>query len=230
MSVTAAMSFAQTVLSYFSPTKSPYYSVIAFGTVSLILTEEISDKNWSIIFFPIIILLLYSTVLSIFDKPNFDNQEYDDQIKFSRAFSLSVAVSCMVYTGLSIEPDEFGNPWYFWVAYAACIVQLSIFSFYAYVYANLKTKPVNRNFVQLALITSTYLIGFAYANTNINESYHFFYICISLFLFWSLTILVWLDHLRKSIVFKILVPVDTVRSNSVSEKNSTKDNSEQRDS
>lgn len=218
MSVAAAMSFAQTVLSYFSPTKSPYYSVIAFGTSALILSAPI-NQNWGIIYFPIAILLFYSTLLSIFDKPNFDEKEYDDQIKFSRAFSLSAAVLCLVFTGIKIKnaDGELGNQWYFWLAYAACMTQLCIFSFYIYVYANLKTKPVSRNFVQLALITSTYLIGLVYSNISYhgdrgeNGSHlanHFLYITISLSAFWFVTILVWLDHLKKSLIFKVLVPED----------------------
>ncbi len=215
MSVSAALSFAQTVMAYFSPTKSPYYAVIAFGVTSLTLSASM-EFNWAIIFFPIILLLIYCTYLSLYDMPCFNDQEYDDQIKFSRAFSLSAAVVCLVSTGRAIEPelDAVGNGWNFWLSYFVCMVQIIIFSLYAYVYANRQTKPINRNFVQLALITSTFLIGMVYANSSFyNESggelkFQWLYTTISLFLFWLWTIGVWLKHLKKSVVFKVIVPVD----------------------
>lgn len=217
MSISAATTFAQTVLTYFSPTKSPYYSVIAFATTALVMSASIAS-NWFIVYLPIVILLAYSTFLSVFDKPIFEEKEYDDQIKFSRAFSLSAAVLCLVLTALIIEPDEETNinPWNFWVGYAASLIQLIIFSIYAYVYANLQTKQVSRNFVQLALITSTYLIGLSYTNFSYNDaridstaSNHFYYLFLTLIFFWLSTILVWLNHLRKSVEFRVLIPEDS---------------------
>lgn len=216
MSISAATSFAQTVFSYFSPTKSPYYSVIAFATTSLVISAPIS-YNWFIVYFPIVLLLAYSTLLSVFDQPVFEEKEYDDQIKFSRAFSLSTAVICLVFMALEIESnvEDKSNSWNFWVGYFACLIQLIIFAFYAYVYANLQAKPIYRNFVQLALITSTYLIGLTYANTLYaevdidSESYgHYYYTFLTLSFLWAATILIWLHHLKRSIVFQVLVPDD----------------------
>lgn len=221
MNISAATSFAQTVLAYFSPTKSPYYSVIAFATTALAMSAPIS-MNWEIIFFPIVMLLFYCNYLSIFDRPDFEEKEYDDQIKFSRAFSLSSAVLCLVFVGLKIEPDKEAlvNNWHFWVGYLTCISQVSLFCIYAYVYANLQTKPVSRNFVQLALITSTYLIGLTYANIAYDNAspdsetrLHFLYLLITLCLLWLSTMLVWLIHLKKSIVFKFITPEDAKSKN-----------------
>jgi uncharacterized membrane protein YjfL (UPF0719 family) len=224
MSFSAATSFAQTILSYFSPTKSPYYSVIAFGVTASIFSADITT-NWLIIYIPITLLLLYSTLLSLFDRPDFDEKEYNDQIKFARAFSLSAAILCLVYTGLTVLPDTETNEnhWYFWAAYVACLVQLVLFCFYTFVYANLQTRPVNQNFVQLALITSTFLIGLTYTNNayasaieydDVEMMDHYLVIFLCLYVFWLLTAFVWFNHLRKTIVFKVLIPQDASRKNS----------------
>lgn len=215
MSLPTAVKLATTIFSYFSPTKSPFYSVIVFGTTSLILTKEIED-NWVIIFSPIAILLIYATILSLKDKPDFQPQEYNDQIKFSRTFGISAAVLCFVYTGREIPPIETEtntetiNHWYFWLAYFSSLSQMAIFMFYTHVYANLKAKPNNKNFIQLALITSNYLIGATYITVQYNESQpvEILSIMAVLYFLWFVMIVVWLNHLRKTINFKILVPDD----------------------
>lgn len=212
MSVSVALTFATTVLSYFSPTKSPYYSVIVFGTIALILSATIKE-NWNIIFIPIAILLLFATALSLKNKPDFKPKEYDDQIKFSRAFGLSTAVLCLVFVGRKISPGENGNQWFFWLAYLSSLSQIVIFAFYTYVYTNLEAKPLNRNFIQLALITSTFLIGSIYSTIQYSKQgaegiEHYSYIMAVFYLLWLLTIVVWVSHLRKTISFKFLIPED----------------------
>lgn len=216
MSVQAAVSFASTVLSYFSPTKSPFYSVIAVGTTALILSGQIGN-NWNIFYYPLAILLLLTTLISIKNKPDFDLKEYNDQIKFSRAFSISAAILCFIFVGITISPSENGqNTWYFWVAYIASISQIIIFMFYIYVYANIEAKPLNKNFIQLALITSTFLIGAIY--TTISHKKKLFnmdlkYLSISLVLYglWLITISVWLIHLKQTIKFEFRLPDDAIK-------------------
>lgn len=211
MSISTAMTFASTVFSYFSPTKSPFYSVIAFGTVAIVLTEPI-QKNWWLTVLPLAVLLVFATILSFKDRPEFDVKEYNDQIKFSRAFGLSTAVLCFVFVAREIAPssENGDNSWLFWVGYATALYQIVVFLFYTYVYANTESKPLNKNFIQLALITSTYLIGSTYCAIQSykqgGDGLHYIVILSVLYVLWAATMTIWTIHLGKTI--KIVTPED----------------------
>ena len=82
MSVSGAAAIATTVFSYFSPTKSPFYTVIAFGAVALILSIEINADYSLLIFIPICVVLLVTTFLSFRSTSDITATEYNNQIKF----------------------------------------------------------------------------------------------------------------------------------------------------
>ena len=53
-----AISISNTILSYFNPSKSPFYGVIAFGTTALILScREIKSTLWWAVAVPIWLVL-----------------------------------------------------------------------------------------------------------------------------------------------------------------------------
>lgn len=80
----SATSFATTILSYFSPSKSPFYSVIAFGTISIILScTQIRTDYWYWISIPIFAVLTLCTILSLTDRTVFENEQGEDQLRFA---------------------------------------------------------------------------------------------------------------------------------------------------
>ncbi|GAB4394446.1 MAG: hypothetical protein Tsb0032_19670 [Kiloniellaceae bacterium] len=166
----SALPIVTTVFSYFSPTKSPYYAVISFGTAGLVLAREIDPMNWLIVFLPIYLTLLVSTVLSLRSRPEFTSEEYNNQLKFARSFGISSAILCLAFTGLNVESyddqGELVNRWYFWTGYFVSLAQIVVFLLYIFIYHNYNARQTGRNFIQLTLVTASFLIGATYTVTE----------------------------------------------------------------
>ncbi len=166
----AALPIVTTVFSYFSPTKSPYYAVISFGAAGLVLAREINETNWLIVFLPIFLTLLVSTVLSLRSRPEFTSEEYNNQLRFARSFGISSAILCLVFTGLDVESfdddGEFVNRWYFWSGYFVSLAQIVVFLLYIFIYHNYNARQSGRNFIQITLVTASFLIGATYTVTQ----------------------------------------------------------------
>ena len=236
MSISAALSFGTTVLSYFSPTKSPFYAVIVFSALGVIGAAKI-DGNWAIVYAPIATVLIIATFLALKTRPDLEFDEYDSQIKFARALGLSVSVLCMVYVGLTVQPDSGNNAWYFWLAYLIALYQMMIFALHMCLYANLKVRPVRMNLVQLALISSALLVAGSWSVVQFYNSAsgstlifgpsegaggtsndtatlasggisidHEMASFLLFYVLWTLTMIVWTWHLTKSVRFTLLIP------------------------
>lgn len=192
MAAMAAVSIATTVFGYFSPTKSPYYAIIAAGTGALIYSREVHDLNWVIIFVPVVGVLAVSTLLSFFSSPSFTSEEYNNQLKFARSFGISSAIICLVYAAIEIGPEAstqgesttYENTWYFMTSYAVCLMQLLLFLLYIFVFHNYESKQKGQNFVQLSLVVSTFLIGATYAATTYDAGMKDDAVLVSLYALW----------------------------------------------
>ncbi|MBL4766505.1 MAG: hypothetical protein JKY94_02120 [Rhodobacteraceae bacterium] len=170
MSIMGTASIATTVFAYFSPTKSPYYAVIAFGTGALIMVRRVPLENWAITFWPVVLVVAAATLLALLSRSEFTSEEYNDQLKFARSFGISSAIICLVWVSLTVDPIQSStqqggteNYWYFWVVYAMAIAQMVVFLAYIFIFHNYDARQSGRNFVQLSLIISTLLIGTSYA-------------------------------------------------------------------
>ena len=140
-----AVSFVNTVLTYFSPAKSPFYSIIAFGTVALVLTcRGIEESLWLWVAIPVFMVLILSTYLSFIDPPNIKKTEHEEQLKFARSFSISIALVFFVLTAQMTDKDEVG----FWVSYAASVSQILVFLLYTW--ARSRSQKLRRNQARMA--------------------------------------------------------------------------------
>lgn len=136
MSIPAGAAIAATVFSYFSPTKSPFYSIITFSAVALGLAAEV-PIDFLKIYVPVTVVTLISTPLSFNSKPDFTAEEYNNQIKFSRSLGISVAVICLVCHGRYFpEIQDDGNfsaaPPFFWIGYIAGVTQSFMYLLYIF--------------------------------------------------------------------------------------------------
>lgn len=213
----SATSFATTILSYFSPSKSPFYSVIAFGTVALLLScEKIEAVSWLWVSIPIFSVLLLSSVLSFQNRALFQEGEGEDQLRFARSFSISSGLLTFVLTARATEQV----PLAFWANYDACIAQVVVFLLYAWARSESLEEQEDLNFVQFALITATFLIGASYANAQYASAVtstppspylsRYLIASASLYLLWFSLLLVWVRHLAKLI--QINIPRTSPRS------------------
>ncbi len=214
MALPAATALAATIFSYFSPTKSPFYTVISFGALGLALAVEV-EANFDLVFVPICAVLLVSTVLAFRNAPDFSAEEYNNQIKFARSFGISAAILCLVFLARELEPiapEGDGPPqnhWWFWAGYAAGLAQAAVFLLYIFIYHNFEARQRGVNLIQMSLIISTYLIAATYVSVE-----HFRdaderapnSVLIALYGLWALCAAFMLVYLLRN--FRLAMPAD----------------------
>jgi hypothetical protein len=206
-----ATSFASTVLSYFSPAKSPFYSVIAFGTAAFILScEQIDQAVWMAVAVPIYVVLGLALGLSFRARTVFAEGEGEEQLRFARSFIISSGLLAFVLTARAVNKNGLA----FWTNYAACLLQISTFLVYWWARSHTAEEQTNVNFVQLALITATFLIGASYASSkyvvaltdkdNPSNASNYFRVAAGLYFWWLVCLGWWLRHL--STLIRVQIP------------------------
>ncbi|WDG77371.1 hypothetical protein PUP68_21385 [Pseudomonas chlororaphis] len=213
--MSAVVSIVSTIFSYFSPAKSPFYAVIAFGTTSLVFAcYRLSPFGWWLIYIPLVLVLCIALKLSLKDRAVFTESESSEQIRFARSFSVSVAMLTLVYTAREVD----GYDIQFFMNYAVCIFQIIVFLLYTWARSHIEERIDGENFVQICLITSTFLIGASYANTEFIGCLasradepnvdilckKFFIVSSTLYAMWVVCIVFWIRHL--SSLIKIHIP------------------------
>lgn len=164
----SSVSIASTIFSHFNPSKSPFYGVVTFGAISLILScEGIEHVPWRQIAIPIYIVLFLSMLFSFTSQPKFTPADYEDQLKFARSFSLSSALMSLVITSRQTNHYKMA----FYLCYVPCLIQIIVFLLYSYARSYQEDKGSKINFVQFSLITTTFLIGASYSDTQFAKAY-----------------------------------------------------------
>lgn len=159
----AGLPIVTTIFSYFSPSRSPYYAVIASAALSLMLsTKLVQQAQWLQVAVPVYGILLISWALSFKARSTFRAEEHEDQLRFARSLSISSGVLTIAVTAPRVEANAFA----FWLNYITCLVQIIVFVLYVYARSEREEPGISMNFVQFALITTTLLIGGAYALTQ----------------------------------------------------------------
>jgi hypothetical protein len=149
-----AVSFTNAVLSYFSPSKSPFYSIVAFGCAAGLLTgSQVSDQYWLFLVIPIVAAIGVSLGLALRMASFSTPEEHEEQARFARSLSISSALLILALVARSVDQVA----WVFWMLYAACISQVLTFFLYVIVRSRSRDPSGQMNFVQFALITTTLL-------------------------------------------------------------------------
>lgn len=221
----SATSFATTIMSYFSPSKSPFYSVIAFGTISIILScTQIPNHLWFWISLPIFAVLSLCALLSFTDRTVFENDQGEDQLRFARSFSISSALLTFVLTARLTNTNDIA----FWANYFACVAQIIVFLLYAWARSNTLEKQQELNFVQFALITATFLISastsnvlFVEAEKNSPLALRYSIVSAGLYTLWAFLLFIWIKHLKKLIRIHIPRAAKSRKSNNSIKSNTT---------
>jgi hypothetical protein len=159
------VSYAETVLKYLSPAKSPFYAVMVVANVcvgwshSLLLGNDggISVPQFYSFVIPItgvIALGLYASFRNVYELPP---AEHDEQIRFTRSFCISVALICLIWNGHVVRTQVEG-----YISYWSCIAQLVLFITYTFIRSRKEQAPQHSNLIQLGLITAAFMVGFSY--------------------------------------------------------------------
>jgi hypothetical protein len=209
------VSVASTIFSYFSPSKSPFYGVIAFGTVALILScERIEPALWWAIAVPVWAVLAFALRLSLQHRASFEEGQYAEQLRFARSFGISSGLLALVLTARVVDQDLPA----FWGNYAVCLVQVVVFLLYTWARSLTEESADALNFVQFALITITLLVGASYGLAQYVEhlpppgktggdaevAFRYLWSAIGLYLLWASCIVRWTRHL--SSLIKVEIP------------------------
>jgi hypothetical protein len=194
------LSFAETVLRYFNPSRSPYYAVVVASVVTLDFScSGIEDATrWHAVIIPAALVLVLSLGLSFWSPVSFSAVEHEEQLRFVRAFSISAALLWMVFIARSTLTDESA----FQLGYYCCVAQAATFLLYAAARNFSKESYRRTNLVQLALVTTALLSAasaclIARADleaTNVHRSRYWLVAC-GLYVLWGVCIAYWVRHL-----------------------------------
>ena len=212
---------AAAVFRYFSPAKSPFYLVTASGGVAIIQScnERLPSLTWYLVATPIFCILLFAVLMAFGNRSPFQDEEADEQLRFARGFGISCALLCFVKTALSI--DQYEAQTLFWISYSVSLAQAVVFLLYTW--ARSKSKETGDfNFVQLALMTSIFLISATFCVVELGDlirdkesslelQLRYEIIMTGFYLLWAICLIYWLRHLGTLI--RVTIPDPTFPTN-----------------
>jgi len=149
---------ASTVFTYFNPTRSPYYTVGLATCVALFFACDVENNRlWLSLAVPAYLVAALTLFLSVDSGNNLTKEEHEDQLRFARSTSISVAVLALSFAGKDIAAPKEPNMLNFNINLTICCVQIFLFLLFNWA-LNRKDLPVaDRNYVQITLLTSAFL-------------------------------------------------------------------------
>lgn len=192
------------LIEYLRPSKSPYLLMVLFGAISIAWTTEIfaNEDEWPMLIIPQYIALVIFSLFAFFGKCEVSSEEQEEQLRFSRAISIAVALMCLTY-GASVTTDKNAL---FNFNYFACLFQLTVFAIYTAARLYKEDKASNFNFFQFAFVTSVYLVSATYTLSYIDYadgSYimeepnidSYFISCVIFYLLWAACQIYWVKRI-----------------------------------
>lgn len=201
---------ASSLLNYFSPTRSPYYTVAVASCVALAWVCDVTSlSQWLVLAVPAFIVAGMTLWLSLDAKNTLTASEHAEQLRFARSTSISFAVLSLAFAGKYIAMQDSGGTHlsYFYWAFGLCSVQIVVFLVFCWALNREGILPgSHRNYVQLTLLTSAFLVdsvtNLALASTESSESsQHHLWTTKGLAVLWGLCVLFWLLQLKGVIKF-----------------------------
>ena len=155
------ISSINTLFTYFSPSRSPYYIVFGVGVFALIYAYKISNEDiWSSIFTIFLITLSGTLILVLSSK--IDNEkladiEYFNQLKFARSIGIAIALISLVIVGEKLDDDKDT----FQILLIYSLIQIAIFFTYSILSTLFDKCEIQSgfNFLQLSHITIVLFVG-----------------------------------------------------------------------
>lgn len=197
---------AGTLLNYFSPTRSPYYTVALAACFALAWVCDVQQSNqWLMLSIPAFVVAAITLWLSFDAKNVLSEAEHAEQLRFARSTSISAAVLSLAFAGSHIAWS--GNqPSFFYWTLGLCSIQIVIFVVFSWALNQEGSLPgSNRNYVQLTLLTSAFLVdtvtNLALASSEtVNEKVtHHIRTALALGILWLFCAAFWVMTLRKVI-------------------------------
>jgi len=203
--VAPVASASGSLLNYFSPTRSPYYTVALAACFALAWVCDVEQHDlWLILFIPAFVVAVMTLWLSFDAKNVLSEAEHAEQLRFARSTSISSAVLSLAFAGAHIAWKGQEQSFFYWT-FALCSVQIVIFVVFSWALNQEGSLPgSNRNYVQLTLLTSAFLVdtatNLALASGEKGEAAtHHVWTARALGMLWLLCVAFWVMTLRKVI-------------------------------
>ena len=116
-------------LEYLRPRHSPYLIMVTFGVVALVGAAWTLNENdrWWLVATPVLIVLpvlIFFTFLSRDESGDLDAEEFEGQLRFSRAMGLSIPMVSLSFGAIPIIEEDM----FFFTHIAVCGFQIFIFT------------------------------------------------------------------------------------------------------
>lgn len=145
------------LFSYFSPTRSPYYTVGLASCVALLFACDVRTTYlWLWLAVPAYLVATLSLYLSIDSRSTLSREAHAEQLRFARSTSISVAVLALSLAGREMADEaQLRNCW---INVTICCIQIALFLMYNWALNKQEEFPAaERNYVQITLLTSAFL-------------------------------------------------------------------------
>ena len=193
-----------TLLNYFSPTRSPYYTVAVAACFSLAwVCDTKQSAQWLCLAIPAFAVAATALWLSYDARNVLSETDHAEQLRFARSTSISAAVVSLAIAGESIAQ---GAGRYFYWTFATCLLQIVLFVAFCWALNKEGILPgAEHNYVQITLLTSAFLVdtcvNFALASTetNLESARHHLWTAGGLGILWVLCAVFWLVKLSRII-------------------------------
>jgi hypothetical protein len=187
-----------TILNYFSPTKSPYYTVGLAACVALALACDVtSHGQWLSLSIPAFLVAVLTFVLSLDSENTLTREEHAEQLRFARSTCISVSVIALGWGGEFIATSGGAVSVIFPLNVSMCCFQISLFLLYSWALNKRDLLGSDHNYVQLTLLTSAFLGDTSYnlsqaTNPKDTGNLHHLWTAYALGLLWVGCIIFWI--------------------------------------
>lgn len=203
------------LVNYFSPTRSPYYTVALAACFALAWVCDVTRHGlWLMLAVPAFLVAVMSLWLSFDAKNVLTEADHAEQLRFARSTSISAAVLALAMAGKNIAQPGSAEPiliYFYWV-FGCCLLQILLFVFFSWALNKEgRLSGANRNYVQLTLLTSAFLvdtcINLALAAGEKDETtQHHAWTASALGVLWGFCVVGWFAKLFR--IVKVVRPLE----------------------
>jgi len=203
-------SAAGSLFEYFSPTKSPYYTIGIAASFALAYVSDVEGMGfWLTLAIPAYLVAALTFILSLKSINTLTPEEHAGQLRFARSTCISTAVLSLAYFGEKIAHPI--NRSVFIVNAVFCCAQIALFLTYNWAYNKQRLAEADRNYVQITLLTSAFLVDTSYNLSEYTkphdpESFHHACAAAAMGLLWLCAAVFWVRKFVRLIHLEIRLP------------------------
>jgi hypothetical protein len=209
---------------HFAPSRSPFLLITVSGVISatvVTLHDPLDRWYWLALVAPMMVTIAASAYFAYRSVPvaitgdkEVAWEDYQNQLRFSRAVCLATPLLCLAIFTLTLGDPKL-NALQFWTNHATCVLQVAVFLVYVGA-RSIREEPESSTskfgFAQFALLTSLMLISASYNlyRTRVLENNGLpehiirrYLLTVLLYMIWMCCLLFWADRVRRILQFSV---------------------------